>query len=234
MTLKHFRSAYALLALLMLLASVSEADDDDFGSWLIVSTTDRIAHPDGDGRWRYAFDAQYRWFDRADGVEQYLLRPAVGYDLAPGLSAWLGYAFVKTHRHGGGNAREQRIWQQLAWQFDGRAKSRWLLRGRLEERRFDGADDTGLTLRLMLRGKFPLTFKPGVDLVLAMEPFFDLKNTDWGADPGLAQLRSAVGLAFTINPKLGLEVGYLNQYVPRSQQIDLANHLLYANFQLKF
>jgi hypothetical protein len=220
--------------LTLLFASSAQAADDALGAWMIVSTGDRIKGSDGTGHFRYAFDAQYRWLDRAGGVEQYVLRPALGYDLRPDLSIWFGYVYLHAERRGSSTVAEQRLWQQIAWQFAATDNSSWLLRGRLEERQFDFADDTGLTLRLMLRGRFPDALRPGLGVLLWIEPFFDLQETDWGADPGLAQFRAAIGLEFALHPKIELESGYMNQYVPRSEQPDFANHLLYANFRIRF
>ncbi len=223
-----------ILALLLLSVHAAHAADDAGGIWLIGSTSDRFASETGPSAWRYAFDAQYRWFDRAGGIDQVLLRPAVGYDLTPALSAWLGYAFVRSESASGIRVDEHRIWQQLAWQFDGAGDSRWLLRGRLEERHREGAEDTGATLRIMLRSRVPLGNRPDLKLVLAMEPFIDLRDTDWGLTKGLAQLRSAIGLSFDLHSQLGLEIGYLNQHAFREDRTDLANHLLYLNFQARF
>ncbi len=223
-----------MVLLLLLLGHTSHAADDAPGTWLILSTTDRFGAADAPGPWRYALDAQYRWFDRSGGVDQVLLRPALGYDLTPGLSAWLGYAQVRSEGSGGTHVKEHRVWQQLAWQFDGAANSRWLLRGRVEERHREGADGTGVTLRLMLRSRIPLGKRPDLRLVLALEPFIDLRDTDWGLNQGLAQLRTTLGLSFDLHRRLGFEAGYLNQHAFRENRTDLANHLLYLHFQARF
>jgi hypothetical protein len=43
------------------------------------------------GRWRYWFDAQLRYFDIGSGINQYQLRPGIGYTISDNMVAHAGY-----------------------------------------------------------------------------------------------------------------------------------------------
>lgn len=219
--------------LLVLLSGGARAADDAMGAWLVVATSDHFQSVDGESRWRYSFDAQYRWFDRAGGIYQTLLRPALAYDISPRLSAWFGFAHVNLNRQSNADVVEHRLWQQLAWQDKGILNSNWLLRGRLEERRRESVENTRLSLRLMVQATTPLGGAKDVALVTSVESFYDLKDTPWNDAPGFTQLRILLGVQFNISRHLGLRVGYLNQYIQRSNRRDDIDHMLYLNFRLR-
>lgn len=227
----HFIARCLVLA--VLICSAAEAADDAPGTWLVVSTSDYF-RPDGtEPRWRYSFDAQYRWFDRGEGIHQALVRPALGYNISPRLSAWAGYAYLRLKSEPDIEVAEHRLWQQLAWQDKGILNSTWLWRGRLEERHRESADNTRLSLRLMVQATTPLKTARDIKLVTSVESFFDLRETSWNADSGFAQLRSIVSLQFDVSPAAGLQVGYMNQYIHRDNRPNVVDHMLYLNLRLR-
>ena len=91
------------------------AAEDAPGTWLTATITDAFQTDEGATRWHYWIDAQARYFDLGSGINQYLLRPAVGYALRDNLTAWLGYARFRTRNRTGNIADENRYWQQLSW-----------------------------------------------------------------------------------------------------------------------
>jgi hypothetical protein len=229
-TIKTSVTASALLLAGALPAPLYAADDD-VGGWLIVCATDHFSPAADGGRWRYWFDGQYRRFERAGGINQYVLRPALGFDLADNASAWLGYAYVTTSNTSGARIDEHRVWQQLSWNTAKWGETRLSLRTRVEERWRDAGADTAVTLRQQVKLVSPFPGVRNADLVLIAEPFFDFRDTDWGAQSGLRQLRSSIGIGFALSQGIRLETGYLNQYAPRSNQSDIANHLAYFQFR---
>jgi hypothetical protein len=227
------RQIASILFLLLLSVGGARAADDAAGAWLVVATSDHFHSNGSETRWSYSFDAQYRWFDRTGGLYQTLLRPALAYDISPRLSAWVGYAYVHLDRGANTNYVEHRLWQQLAWQDSGILNSNWLLRGRLEERYRQSAENPRLSLRLMLQATTPLGGARDTALVTSVESFYDLRETPWNDPPGFTQLRTFLGFQFNMSPKLGLRVGYLNQYIQRSSRRNYTDHLLYLNFRLR-
>ncbi|MDH3364221.1 MAG: DUF2490 domain-containing protein [Gammaproteobacteria bacterium] len=61
------------------LSAPALAADDNNGLWTIFSTTDAFLSDDGANRWHYWFDAQACYFDLGSGINQYLVRPGIGY-----------------------------------------------------------------------------------------------------------------------------------------------------------
>ena len=70
-------------------------------------------------------------------------------------------------------------------------------------------------------------------LVVGIEPYFSLRDTDWGGDAGLVQNRLFLGLNSRINEHLTLEYGYLNQFLFLDSASDRSNHLGIVNFRVQ-
>lgn len=210
------------------------AADDEPGAWLIASTTDAFRGDSGNSRWRYWVDAQARLSDAGVGVNQYLLRPALGFQLNDTFQVWLGYARVETDRRRGNSTHENRYWQQVNWkagQWNGGAIT---VRSRLEQRSLSTGDDLGLVLRLMLKYVRPIDGPGGRYFTASAEPFLDLRDTDWGADTGLGQHRTVLAIGQRVSSNAVLELGYMNQYIRRDTAIDRSNHLAVLSVKVNF
>jgi hypothetical protein len=220
------------LVLAVAIGQASLAADDAGGAWAILSAADHFGTDDEPSRWRYAFDTQYRYFDRADGLTTVLIRPSIGYELRPGLAVFAGYGYFESELADGSTRHENRVFEQLSWSALRREWGTLSLRTRLAERYIEGGDDVGLWVRQMIRLDVPVGVSRDHRFVLSLEPFFNLRNTDWGAESGFLQNRSFVGLNFRAAKKLRIEAGYMNLYVRRSSAENLANHLLVVNFRV--
>lgn len=236
MSLAGPRCCRQVLALLVLLASSgsAQAADEGPGIWLIYSGAGPIANEGRESRWRWWFDGQLRYFDRDIDVEQYLLRPAIGYRVTDDASAWLGIALIVTLDDRGNRREERRVWQQLSWSRDLAGGKRLESRTRLAQRRRDSGDGTAVWLRQQVALTVPMPGRDRTRLVLALEPFIDFRDTDWGATSGLSQIRARIGARFKVGNALGLEAGYMNQYFSRDDRKDLSNHLAYLHFRGRF
>ncbi|MDH4108416.1 MAG: DUF2490 domain-containing protein [Gammaproteobacteria bacterium] len=208
------------------------AADNAGGGWAILSTADHFKSDGAQSRWRYAFDTQYRYFDRADGLTTVLLRPSIGYDLRPGLALFAGYAYFESELADGTSRHENRVFQQLSWTALRRERATLSFRTRLAQRFIEGGDDVGIWLRQMVRLDVPMDADRRMQLVMSVEPFFNLNDTDWGAESGFLQNRSFLGVSFGAMPKLRIETGYMNLYVRRRSAEDLANHIFVVNFRV--
>jgi hypothetical protein len=80
----------------------------------------------------------------------------------------------------------------------------------------------------------PLGSTENLHFIFSVEPFFILRDTDWGADSGLTQNRTGIGLGWKLSPTIAIETGYLNQYLFVDDAEDLVNHLGVVNFKVKF
>lgn len=210
------------------------ATTHDPGAWLIVSTNDAFQTANGPGPWRYSFDAQARFFDLGDGTDQYLLRPAIGYEVGENLNAWLGYARFHTTNRAGITVDEDRYWQQLDWTAGRWKDGVFSMRARLEQRSVSAGDDLGLVLRLNAKYVRPLGDAGTTSLILGLEPFFDLNPTDWGGASGINQNRVFIGIGKRFSEHLSMEAGYMNQLFFSDNGEDRDFHLGILNLKFKF
>jgi hypothetical protein len=208
------------------------AADDAAGAWSIFTVADRFGDQTNASQWRYAFDAQYRYLDRNSGVETLLLRPALGLQVKKNLSLFAGYAYVVAEPFAGNSRDEHRLWQQAAWTAAVRGQSSLTLRTRLEQRWLETGEDAGLRLRQQIRWARPVPGDHGKRLILSLEPFFHIGRTDWGAEPGLAQVRAFIGISLPLNDRLTFETGYAPQWVRREGDAALLNHIVSFNFKI--
>ena len=226
---RHCVLAFALSLTPVMPAMATESDP---GAWLVVASSDSLG--DEGSRWRYWVDAQARYFDLGSGIAQYLLRPAVGYQLNDEMTAWFGYARFRTRSRSGDYFDEDRFWQQLSWSGPQLGPGKLSLRVRLEQRSVSRGEDVGVTLRLMGKYVQPIGKSGRTDLVLAAEPFFSLADTDWGGRARVSQNRVFLGFGQRLSKSIRLEAGYMNQYFWNDNAEDLDNHLAILNFRVAF
>lgn len=230
------------LFLLALLPAAVEGRpvDQDFQPWVQLFV---------DGRWeeqlRWSLDLQARWLEvprarepqtgrRIDSSNTVVLvRPALGWAPAAGLSFWAGYAFQpilfdEPEVRGRRDVDEHRVWEQLsAW----RAAGAWQLslRSRIEHRyRTDGPGSGAWAhrFRQQARGACALTGDGRWQVVAWDEIFFHLNDTEYPTRVGLDQNRAFAGIAYRPASWLTLESGYLNQFVRRYSDPHQVNHVL--------
>lgn len=225
------RSWLAVVCFLFPLAGT--ATENDPGAWVIFSTTDAFQADGQDSRWRYWFDAQARYFDVGSGTNQWLVRPGIGYSINDNVNAWVGYARFRARNAAGNVSDENRYWQQIDWTAGRWNEGRVSMRVRLEQRLVSTGEDTGLVFRFMTKYARPVGEAGRTNLVIGIEPFFDLIDTDWGGDSGLGQNRIFVGLNRSLGDSLSIEAGYMNQYIWRDNAENRSNNLAVLNFRAK-
>ncbi|MBH1992122.1 MAG: DUF2490 domain-containing protein [Sphingomonadaceae bacterium] len=182
----------------------------------------------------YFAEVQSRFGTGMEGLDQMLIRPAIGVKLSHRLTVYQGYAYVRTPRSGGGETHEHRSFQQINWSLARVAGGPLSSRTRIEQRWLSNGDDMGWRLRQMLRLAVPLGDKAGgVSALGYVEGFAALNDTDWGARKGFDRLRSFAGLELAMAGKSTVEVGYLNQYVQNRGRADDRDHVLLVTLQLR-
>ena len=147
-------SAFALIC--MVLPYKGNATENEWGAWAIFSTTDAFQSDGKDGRWRYWFDAQARYFDLGSGINQWLARPAIGYQISSNVRGWIGYARFRARNRAGNVADENRYWQQVDWAAGDWNDGSISMRIRLEQRSVSVGDDLGLVVRFMAKYVRPI------------------------------------------------------------------------------
>lgn len=210
------------------------AAEQDAGFWAIFSSTDHFESADDASRWRYWFDAQVRFFDPGSGANQYLVRPGIGYDLNDNVTVWAGYARFRTQNTAGAYADEDRFWQQLTWTAAHWDQSSLSMRVRLEERSVSIGDDLGWVLRYMVKYAQPIGDSGNRTFFASLEPFFLLRETDWGGSSGLRQNRLSIGVTWKLSDRTSLDTGYMNQYSWADAGEDRMYHHGVVNLKMKF
>lgn len=208
--------------------------EDAPGMWAILTATDVLPGTGDGNRWYYWVDAQARYSDIGSGGNQYLIRPAIGYRPGSNVSYWLGYARFRTRSANGNVVDENRYWQQASWTVARWDRGVLSMRARLEQRDVESGDDTGLALRYLIRYTQPIGDTGTKRLILGVEPFYNLRDTDWGGKAGMAQNRIYAGVGWRASDRVTVDTGYMNQYVWRRNAEDSSNHLLVVNFRTKF
>ena len=121
---------------------------------------------------------------------------------------------------------EDRIWQQLTWNLpvDGFTLQS---RTRLEERFLEDQSDEGWRLRQFFKATVPVVEDKTTFVSAWDEMFWDLDDTDWGQRTGFRQNRAFLGIGQFLDEQksVSIEVGYLNQWVDRTDE-DRLNHVL--------
>ena len=176
----------------------------------------------------YTIEPQVRFIDRAEKYEQSLFNAGIGTALAPQWQIWLGQTYIN---YAAQNdiaedvenvvKNEYRVWEQLVWHrpFNDELASRT----RLEERH--AVQSTEWAVRIRERGYWTIPLNETISFTLNDEIFLNLKSTPWIADSTFDQNRLYVGFYYKLTPNIGVNVSYLNQYIPRTP-IEVNNGLV--------
>jgi len=89
------------------------------------------------------------------------------------------------------------------------------LRNRLESRFLE--DQTEVSLRYRLSARVQKNITERLSLIIWDEPFINLTQEDWTGERTFERNRLFFGPRFKFN-ELNLEIGYLNQYIPRKDK----------------
>lgn len=227
------KSGVALLAAAVLaFGGNAAASDDAAGIWLAGTLTGTLG--DNEGRWRYSAEAHARYFDIGSGINQWLVRPAIGYTISKDVRAWVGYSRYRVRSRAGDIVDENRYWQELDWSAGVIGGGKLSVRGRLEQRDISVSRETQHVARLRLKYAFPMTDGAPQLLVFSAESYFDLNATNWAGDAGLAQYRLYGGVEWELGPGSALETGYLHQHIELESQVDRVNHVALVAFKGRF
>lgn len=203
--------------------------EDDGRVWLHANIQGTLPWTD----FGWFVEAQGRWREEGDALDQASVRPAVLYRLNPETTAWLGYAHVVNHPSGGETRDETRIWVQVVHTLPRLGAFTVQSRTRLERREFEGASDTGYRLRQQFRLSRPIPGHTRWSFVLSNEIHFGLADTDWGPRTGFDQNRFFVGVSGELTATTRIETGYLNQF-QRGSRVDRMNHVLATTLSTRF
>ncbi len=216
----------ALFALLGF-AIPASAQDADSQMWLLVTLNKREK-----SGLRFYADFQPRLGNDYSELTQLYLRGAVGYQLQPNFSVWVGHGWTPTYAPEFNN--EDRWYGQLLWE-DHVGTYSMNNRTRLEFRSVANAGGTSIRLRHQVRLFKPLVTHSRWTGIVSNELFWNLNTTPHGAERGLDQYRVFFGLGYALNKNARVEFGYQAAFInpprtPKDRRQDI--FLVTLNFNL--
>lgn len=180
---------------------------------------------------RFDLDADLRYQPDGD-LDTVELRPGISYRLNERFKISGGYLWA-SKRQAGPDRIEHRLWQQVSYDFGEAYGLEFDGRSRLEERRRDGWDDTGLRLRQKFGVKRPLEGTP-FELALSTDLFFELNDTDWGQSDGFTEARTEATVEWKASETVSWDFGYLNQFENKRGGPDRTRHHIVIGVSSKF
>jgi hypothetical protein len=179
--------------------------EHDVQSWTLLTVWGKR------DRFRWYAEAQPRVSLNRLATERLLLRPAVGVQVTPALSLWVGYAWTPTF---GPYNDEQRPFQQVL------VENKWgvlnlVNRSRFEERFIGGASGASIRLRHMVRAVVRFGESSPWGAAAYDELFLTLNQLAVGPLQGFDQNRAFAGINLKVDA-WQFELGYMNALVNRA------------------
>ena len=112
--LKHVKLTLVALTLLLMLPSLSFAQESNLGNWLIYIGSKKVNE-----KWNIHNEVQYRNYNAIGDLEQLLLRTGIGYNLTENNNnLLLGYGYILSENYAQNgrdkfDVNEHRIFQQF-------------------------------------------------------------------------------------------------------------------------
>ena len=215
----------AALSFMLLLPSLSKAQESDLGNWLIYIGSKKL-----EGKWNLHNEIQYRNYDAIGDLEQLLLRTGIGYNLSENNNnLLLGYGFIKSENYAANGldkitVNEHRIFQQFtSKQKVGKLSltHRYRFEQRFVESDFKARFRYFLAFKLPFKGTEEAPSK--YYLSAYNEIFLNTKSSVFDRN------RVYGGLGYQLNKNVRLEAGYMNQFFESGGR-DQINLITFVNF----
>jgi hypothetical protein len=211
--------------------------DDIFGSWsaLTLQGDLKSLSPNLD-KVKWLVMNQFRTRDdspQGTRLSENLLFAQMGYQVTSNASLWAGYVHDWINPLGKPSYQESRPYQDFLWNSALGGDFKLLARTRLEERINETTGNVGIRPRQLVQFSHPLPFLDGLSAYLGDEVFFYLNQNNFGKQ-GFSENRVLSGLSYQFTPKIGLDLGYLGQYVDNKTGNNTFTHNLQTNLRITF
>lgn len=223
-----------LIAIILLLCSTvyaqsTEGTVSDFQNWMAISANAKVSD-----KWRTFAEVNPRIMDNSSRLGAAYVRPAIGYDITPNWTAWLGYVLQATNTASDNHyTLENQSYEQITYRktFDNlNIESR----NAIEHRYLPS--EVGHRSRNRIRGEYILPSQTVWSLIGYDEVFVNFNDVAASnVKSGISQNRAYVGIGYRFNPRVQLETGYLHQYVwVGTDYADQSNHVWSTALNLNF
>ncbi|WP_194508628.1 DUF2490 domain-containing protein [Psychroserpens luteus] len=219
------RVRMVVLTFLLVLPNLTNAQESDFGNWLIYIGNKKI-----NDKWNIHNEIQYRSYNIIDDLEQLLIRTGLGYNLSENNNnILLGYGYILSENYIGEtddkvSINEHRIYQQFTTKQKV-GKISLSHRYRFEQRFVE--NDFKMRLRYFLGINVPLQYKEDgrnpLYISLYNEIFLNTRSSVFDRN------RVYGGLGYKFSNALRFELGYMNQFFETSGR-DQINLIAFVNF----
>jgi hypothetical protein len=214
--LKFWRTG-SLAALVSLFDTGSAtARIDDTQLWTTMSVTAVVSGP-----FFVTGDVVLRFADNVSDYSQSVLTGGLGYAISNRVSVSAGLR--RQRRHPATADDLDAVFEQVQWTIVDTPGVRLVSATRLEQMWNDAGEDTSWRLRPSLRLTTPLTSDGKLSAFFGTAVYFQLRDTDWGAESGFDQIRLSAGLQLPVTKHVTFEAGYLNRYLKRSPEDRMDN-----------
>ncbi len=204
----------AVLVSILVLPSNMDAQESDFGNWLIYIGSKKLS-----SKWNIHNEVQYRNYDVVGDLEQLLVRTGIGYNLSENNNNVLvGYGYILSENYTQQTqekiaTNEHRIFQQFI--ANNRIGAVSLThRYRFEQRFVE--EDFKMRVRYFLAAKIPLIkFKDDLSMLYLStynEVFLNTKSAVFDRN------RVYLGVGYQLNKQTRIEAGYMNQLFESSSR----------------
>jgi opacity protein-like surface antigen len=161
-----------------------------------------------------------------------LLFSQVGYQFNTHGSFWVGYTHDWIHPLGKSAYQESRPYMDFVWKQN-LEDFNLTSRTRMEDRINQTTGNEGYRARQLLQISHPLPFMKDLSVYAGDEVMFYLNQTNWG-NQGFTENRIFSGLSYKVTDNMGVDLGYMGQYVNNTSGNNLFTHNLQANVSYKF
>ena len=236
--MNSIKSTLILGALLLTqpMTGVAAGQDDMFGVWgsLMLQGDFKFLSPSLDKvHWLILNQGRTRE-DSPNGSRftENLLFSQIGYQLDEHASFWLGYAHDWVHSLHKSAFQESRPYLDFVWnQHFGEFKL--TSRTRMEDRINQTTGNEGYRARQLIQFNHPLPFMEKLSAYAGDEIMFYMNQTNWGKQ-GFTENRIFGGLNYQVTDQMGLDLGYMGQYIDTRSGDNVFTHNLQANVRYKF
>jgi hypothetical protein len=210
-----------VLTLALVLPYFINAQDSNFGNWLIYIGNKKI-----NSKWNIHNEIQHRNYNAIGDLEQLLLRTGLGYTFNEDKNnVLLGYGYILSENYIGDtddklSINEHRIFQQ----FTSKQNIGSLIlnhRYRFEQRFVE--DDFKMRFRYFLGLNIPFSETSKYYISAYNEVFLNTKSAIFDRN------RVYGGIGYSLNKNLKLEAGYMNQFFETSSR-DQFNLMAFVTF----
>jgi len=156
----------------------------------------------------------------------------IGYQLNANASFWMAYLYDAAHPLNRLPYQESRLYQDFVW-TQNIAEFSFTSRFRFEERIQQTTGDVGYRAKQFIQITHALPFIQDLSVYVNEEAFFHLNQTNFGKQ-GFSENRFGAGLSYQFTPKIGGDLGYLEQYIDNKSGNNLLVNNLQMNLRYKF